>query len=83
MSVLKNESNRYFPSDFLFGVASSAYQIEGGWDSDGKGSSIWDDFTHLYPERVRDRENGDISVNSYKYYLDDVEAVKSLNVRKT
>ncbi|XP_031639720.1 myrosinase 1-like, partial [Contarinia nasturtii] len=78
--VAKNGSSQHFPENFLFGVSSSAYQIEGGWDSDGKGPSIWDEFTHLHPEKIVDRQNGDVGANSYEYYLDDVEAVKSLNM---
>ena len=36
-----------FPSDFLWGAASAAYQVEGGWNADGKGPSVWDLFTKL------------------------------------
>ena len=35
-----------FPKDFLWGVACASYQCEGGWDADGKGPNIWDDFCH-------------------------------------
>lgn len=72
-----------FPDEFLFGVSTAAYQIEGGWNADGKGPSIWDEFTHMHPEKVHNGENGDIGPNSYEYYLDDLAAVKDLNVRIT
>lgn len=81
MNFPKNGSNRVFPESFLFGASSAAYQIEGGWNSDGKGQSTWDVFTHLHPEKIVDRKNGDVAANSYEYYLDDVQAAKNLNVK--
>lgn len=71
---------RSFPKDFMFGAASAAYQIEGAWNIDGKGASIWDEFTHSYPDKIVDQQNGDIASNSYEYFLDDIDAVKNLNV---
>lgn len=81
MVVSENDgTNRRFPDDFLFGVATAAYQIEGAWNIDGKGPSIWDEFTHSHPEKIIDRQNADIGANSYEYYLDDIAAVKNLSV---
>lgn len=81
--IAKNGSILSFPDNFLFGVSSSAYQIEGGSNLDGKGPSIWDEFIRLNPEKIVDLQNGDTGANSYEYYLDDIEAVKSLNVNNT
>ncbi|HCE13279.1 MAG TPA: hypothetical protein DEQ24_11200, partial [Enterococcus sp.] len=36
-----------FPADFLWGSASAAYQVEGAWEADGKGVSVWDDFVRI------------------------------------
>ncbi|TYK25550.1 beta-glucosidase 24-like isoform X1 [Cucumis melo var. makuwa] len=67
-----------FPEDFLFGTASSAYQFEGAAFKDGKGPSIWDTFTHKYPEKIMDSSNGDVAVDSYNRYKEDVAIMKQM-----
>ncbi|KRT82775.1 glycoside hydrolase, partial [Oryctes borbonicus] len=73
-------SSSEFPDNFLFGVATASYQIEGGWNTSGKGENIWDHLVHTYPERIKDRSTGDISCNSYQYYLEDVSYLTYLGV---
>lgn len=68
-----------FGADFKWGVAASAYQIEGAWNKDGKGPSIWDHFTHTKPHKIKKRQNGDVSCNFYKHYKEDIARIKALN----
>ncbi|XP_058006869.1 beta-glucosidase 12 [Hevea brasiliensis] len=67
-----------FPAGFIFGTASSAYQYEGAANEDGRGPSIWDTFTQKYPDKIKDRSNGNIAIDSYHRYKDDVGIMKSL-----
>ncbi|MED6281510.1 hypothetical protein CHARACLAT_022327 [Characodon lateralis] len=53
-----------FPTGFLWGVGSSAYQTEGAWNKDGKGMSIWDVFTHK-KGKISSNETGDSSCDGY------------------
>ncbi|VDI62105.1 lactase-phlorizin hydrolase, partial [Mytilus galloprovincialis] len=67
-----------FPENFSWGVNTAAYQIEGGWDADGKGLSIWDQFVH--DGLAKNNETGDVASDSYHLYMDDVNILKDLNV---
>lgn len=69
------------PKEFLFGASTSAYQIEGAWNVDGKGISIWDEALHNHPEVIKDRTNADVTIDSYHRYKDDVAALKSTGVK--
>jgi beta-glucosidase len=71
-----------FPSDFIWGVACASYQCEGGWDADGKGPNIWDDFCHrLGGSAVKNNDNGDIACDSYRRYGEDIALMKRLNIQ--
>ena len=70
-----------FGPDFTWGVAHASYQVEGAWDVDGKGLSIWDTFTHntrRFPKPVADGTNGDEACDFYHRYDDDTALVADL-----
>jgi beta-glucosidase len=68
-----------FPDDFVWGVATSAFQIEGASATDGKGPSIWDRFCRQ-PDVIADHSNGDIACDHYHRWSDDLDLIASLNV---
>jgi beta-glucosidase/6-phospho-beta-glucosidase/beta-galactosidase len=68
-----------FPEGFLWGTATSSYQIEGGWDADGKGEQIWDRWTHQ-GGRVRNNDTGDIACDSYNRYEEDIRIMSNMGV---
>ncbi|XP_020253379.1 beta-glucosidase 12-like [Asparagus officinalis] len=67
---------KLFPPGFIFGAASSAYQIEGGANEGGRGPSIWDTFSHDHPEKIDGSTTGDIACDSYNRYKEDVKLLK-------
>jgi beta-glucosidase len=71
--------NQHFPPSFTWGVATSAFQIEGGAAADGKGPSIWDTFTHT-PGKIIDGGTGDVACDHYHRYAEDVALMASLHV---
>lgn len=66
-----------FPPDFVFGVATSAYQIEGACSEGGRGASIWDEFSHI-EGKILDGSNGDVAVDHYHRYKEDIDLIASL-----
>jgi len=68
-----------FPDDFRWGVATAAYQIEGGWDEDGKLPSIWDTFTDG-TTNIDDRSSGKVACDSYHKYEEDVQMIKNMGM---
>ncbi|XP_075499954.1 beta-glucosidase 13-like [Primulina tabacum] len=80
LNDLSNFSRSSFPTGFVFGAASAAYQYEGGAFEGGKGASIWDTFTHRFPEKISDGSNGDVAIDLYHLYKDDVKLMKSIGL---
>ena len=65
-----------FPDGFLFGAATAAYQVEGAWNEDGKGPSIYDWLTHNQPQLFHNT-TGDVACDSYHKYKEDVRILKN------
>jgi beta-glucosidase len=72
-------SNGGFPKDFIWGVATAAYQIEGAAKEDGRGESIWDKFCRA-PGAICDGETGDVACDHYHRWWDDVENMRDLGL---
>jgi len=67
------------PPEFLWGVATSAFQIEGANQEDGKGLSIWDVFCNT-PGKIKDGSDGSVACDHYHRYREDVDIIDSLGV---
>jgi beta-glucosidase len=69
-----------FPADFLWGAATSAYQIEGGWNVDGRTPSIWDTFSHT-PGKTKNGDTGDVACDHYHRWPEDVALMKEIGLK--
>jgi beta-glucosidase len=81
-SVMKpsaNTTRSHFPTDFYWGAAASAYQVEGAVREDGRGESIWDRFTSA-PGRILNGDTGAVACDSYHRYTEDVRLMRELGV---
>ncbi len=71
---------RAFPEGFVWGAATSSYQIEGAWDADGKGESIWDRFSHT-PGKIKNGDTGDVACDHYNRWRQDVALMKKIGLQ--
>src|SRR3990172_4144700 len=69
-----------FPADFLWGVATSAYQVEGSPLADGAGASIWHRFAHA-PGNIAAGDHGDVACDHYRRFTDDVRLMRDLGIQ--
>ena len=74
------KQSKGFPKDFLWGSASAAYQVEGGWDADGKGVSNWDEFVRI-PGKTFKATTGDKAVDHYHRYKEDVKLMAEMGLK--
>jgi len=69
-----------FPDGFVWGAATSAYQIEGAWDEDGKGESVWDFYCRTL-KIAANKETGDVAIDHYHRYKSDIAMMKELGIK--
>ncbi len=73
-------ARRFSRRIFLWGAASAAYQVEGAWNVDGKGLSVWDEFTRE-PGRTFKGSNGEVAVDHYHRYAEDVALMAAMGMK--
>src|SRR5690606_28709875 len=69
-----------FPEGFLWGTATSAYQVEGSTRADGRGESIWDRFT-AEPGRIDDGSSGEPACDHYRRWREDIQLMQALGLQ--
>ena len=69
----------HFPPGFIWGTATASYQVEGAWNEDGKGESIWDRFSHT-EGKILNGDTGDMACDQYHRYKEDVSLMRALGL---
>jgi beta-glucosidase len=69
-----------FPTDFLWGAAPAAYQVEGGAKEGGRGPSIWDTFSHT-PGKTLNGDTGDVACDHYHRYPTDIALMQEIGIK--
>ena len=72
--------SKQFPKDFVWGVATASYQIEGAAREGGRGESIWDRYCAI-PGNVQDGDTGDVACDHYHLFHEDVELMRRMGVK--
>jgi lactase-phlorizin hydrolase len=71
----------HFAKDMIWSTATAAYQVEGGWNADGKTPSIWDLESHVKPSVIAGNATGDVACDSYNLWQTDITNMAAMGVR--
>src|SRR5580700_5516997 len=80
LAQMATASLQRFPSNFLWGCATAAYQIEGAVTEDGRKPSVWDTFSHT-PGKTFQGDTGDVADDSYHLYKEDIQLLKNMGAK--
>ena len=78
--VAGGQGERTFPRGFLWGSATASYQVEGAYQEDGRGMSIWDTFSHT-AGKTHEGDTGDVADDSYHRFKEDIALMKDLGLK--
>lgn len=78
--TVRFDAGRPLPRDFIWGVSTSSYQIEGAVTADGRGASIWDLFSHK-PGRIANGDTGDVACDHYHRFAEDIALMRHLGIQ--